>query len=136
MIYGLTLGTTKYDLYRAVLEGVAYEMRVNLEVLADAGIKPHRLLATGGGAKSSVWTQIKSDITGLPITIADAPEVGALGLIMSAAKSLGLVKDLREAKALFAKEGETLIPNEKRHEIYNERFDKYRRMYALAKELR
>ena len=136
MIYGLTLGTTKYDLYRAVLEGVAYEMRVNLEALADAGIKPHRLLATGGGAKSRVWTQIKADVTGLPITIADAPEVGALGLIMSAAKSLGLVKDLREAKALFTKEGETLVPDEKRHEIYNERFDKYRRMYALAKELR
>lgn len=136
MIFGLTLGTTKYDLYRAVLEGVAYEMRVNLEVLAECGIKPVRLLATGGGAKSRVWTQIKSDITGLPITIADAPEVGALGLIMSAAKSLGIVSSLAEAKEIFTHEGETLLPDPTRKAVYDEQFEKYRRMYRLSKEIR
>ncbi len=135
MLYGLTLGTTKFDLYRAVLEGVAYEMRVNLELLKKCGISPSRLLATGGGSKSRVWTQIKSDITGLPISIADAPEVGALGLVMSAAKSLGLVSSLREAKELFTKEGEVLLPDRKRHEIYNERFEQYKNMYSASKQL-
>ncbi len=135
MLYGLTLGTTKFDLYRAVLEGVAYEMRVNLELLKKCGISPSRLLATGGGSKSRVWTQIKSDITGLPISIADAPEVGALGLVMSAAKSLGLVSSLREAKELFTKEGEVLLPDPKRHEIYNERFEQYKNMYSASKQL-
>ncbi len=136
MIYGLTLGTTKYDLYRAVLEGVAYEMNVNLKLLGECGIKPSRLLATGGGAKSEVWTRIKSDITGLPITVAEAGEVGAVGVIMCCAKAVGLVKDYSEAREIFVKEGRTLTPDEKRHEIYAEKFEKYTKMYSLAKELR
>lgn len=136
MLYGLTLGTTKFDIYRAILEGVAYEMRINLELLAECGIAPNRLIATGGGAKSKIWTQIKSDITGLPISIATAPEVGALGLIMSAARSLGIVSDLHEAKKIFITEGETLFPNAERHKIYSECFEKYKKMYSLAKELR
>ncbi len=136
LLYGLTLGTTKYELYRAVMEGVAYEMNVNLELLKSCGIAPTRLLATGGGAKSRVWCQIKSDITGLPITIVDAPEVGACGVIMLCARTLGLVSSLEEAKSRFVKEGETLTPDPKKHEIYAKMFEKYKKMYALAKELR
>ena len=136
MIYGITLGTTRSDLYRAVLEGVAYEMNVNLRLLGECGIRPTRLLATGGGAKSEKWTQIKSDVTGLPITIADAPEVGAVGVIMCCAKAIGLVNDYDEARGIFVKEGKTLFPDERRHAIYRENFGKYQRMYELAKELR
>lgn len=134
-LYGLTLGTTRFDLYRAVLEGVAYEMRINLELLKKHGIAPTRLLATGGGSKSRVWTQIKSDITGLPITIVNAPEVGALGLVMSAANSLGLVSNLREAKEIFTSEGELILPDQKRHEVYNELFEHYKNIYSASKQI-
>ena len=136
LFWGVTLGTTKYELYRAVMEGVAYEMRVNLELLAGCGIKPSRLLATGGGAKSRVWSQIKADITGLPLTIVDVPEVGAAGVILLMAKQLGLYSSLAEAASVFTREGETLTPDPKRHSRYNELFDKYRKMYALSRELR
>jgi xylulokinase len=136
MFWGITLGTTKYDLYRAVMEGVAYEMRINLDLLAECGIKPARLLATGGGAKSKIWTQIKSDVTGLPITIIDANEVGAVGVIMTCARTLGLVGSLDEAAEIYVKESETLYPNEKNRIYYSSMYEKYKKMYQLTLELR
>jgi len=136
MFWGVTLATTKYDLYRAVMEGVAYEMRVNLDLLRSCGICPTRLLATGGGAKSRIWTQMKADITDLPITVVDAPEVGAAGIVMISARTLGIVSTLGEAKALFSQEGETLLPNQNNVRIYSEQYEKYRRMYQLSLALR
>lgn len=72
-IYGLTMHTSPADLYRAILEGLTFEMRYNLEKLAKYDIRPTTLFAAGGGAKSPVWRQIKADILGAEIrpTLAD-----------------------------------------------------------------
>ena len=64
-IIGLTLGTSSGQFYRALMEGVTYEMKYNLECLEKAGIKVEGLRAVGGGAKSDLWMQIKADITEL-----------------------------------------------------------------------
>ena len=133
MFWGVTLGTTKYELYRAVMEGVAYEMRVNLELLAGCKIKPSRLLATGGGAKSRVWSQIKADVTGLPLTIVDVPEVGAAG-DPAHGKTARTVLSLRSRVSVHPRGGD-LTPTPSSHR-YDELFDKYRKMYALSRELR
>ena len=135
-IYGMTLGSTKYDLYKAVLEGVAYEIRVNLGLLKKADIRPKRLLATGGGAKSRVWNQIKADITGLPITTSALDEVGAAGVIMSCARALGVYGSLKDAAPYFVKEADTYLPDDSRRRIYDELFGKYERMYDLSLQLR
>ena len=136
LIYGMTLGSTKYDLYKAVLEGVAYEIRVNLGLLKKADIRPKRLLATGGGAKSRVWNQIKADITGLPITTSALDEVGAAGVIMSCARALGVYGSLKDAAPYFVKEADTYLPDDSRRRIYDELFGKYERMYDLSLQLR
>ncbi len=132
MFAGVTLATTKYDLCRAVMEGVAYEMEVNLELLNRYGIRPTRLLATGGGAKSAVWTQMKADITGLPITVVDTPEVGALGTIMCCAKTIGLTSDLKEAAKLYSKEGVTYEPDASLHAEYAALYERYRHLYEAS----
>lgn len=136
LLYGLTLGTTPAQLYRAIMEGVAYEFRVNLDMMAAGGIRPARLLATGGGAKSRVWNQIKADITGLPLTVVDLPEVGAAGAAMLGAQALGLVSTLREAASLFSRTGETFAPNASRRAQYDDAYARYREMYAMARGLR
>ena len=53
-ILGMTLETTREDIYRAIMEGCCYEMRINLEQLQKGGISIKRLIATGGGAASSL----------------------------------------------------------------------------------
>ena len=61
-IMGLTLDTTRQDIVRAVLEGITYELRMCIDLLDEAGVPVDELRATGGGAKSAPWLQIKADI--------------------------------------------------------------------------
>ena len=132
---GITLETTKEDLYKAVLEGVAYETLINLKELEKSGIAPQKLYATGGGTNSKVWLQMKADIMGLPITPIDAPEVGALGTIMLAGVSVGAFSDLSDAKRIMVKEKETYYPNMKKHREYMNRFERYEKIYTRVRDL-
>ncbi len=86
---GLTLGTTRADLYRAVLEGVAMSLRHNLEVAAAAGAEVTELLAIGGATRSPLWMQIKADITGVPLVVSAEDFATPLGAAMLAAIGTG-----------------------------------------------
>ncbi|MCR4719982.1 MAG: carbohydrate kinase [Firmicutes bacterium] len=132
---GVTLETKKEDLYKAILEGVAYETLINLKELEKSKIAPKKLYATGGGANSRVWLQIKADIMGLPITPIDAPEVGALGTIMLAGVSVGAFSNLNEAKSVMVKEKDTIYPNSEKHNEYMKQFAKYEKIYKAVRPI-
>ena len=132
---GVTLETRKEDLYQAILEGVAYETLLNLKALEKSGIAPQRLYATGGGANSKVWLQIKADVMGLPITPIDAPEVGALGTIMLSGVSVGAFSGLKEAKSVFIKEKKTVYPDRNKYDAYRKKFEKYEKIYQRIRDL-
>lgn len=63
-VLGLTTATTAADIYRGCMEGVVYEMVLNLESLRGSGIHFQMLHATGGGARSAEWMQMKADMLG------------------------------------------------------------------------
>jgi len=132
---GVTLETTKMDIYKAILEGVAYEMLVNLKCLEKSGIKPERLYATGGGANSSKWLQIKANILNIPITAIDLPEVGAVGTIMLAGVATGVFKDVEEAKKIMIKEGKTYFPDASKNAEYKKLYKNYERIYNAVRPL-
>ena len=67
--YGLDFSKTKGHLIRAAMEGVAYSLKHNLDIGEKTGAKVEELLAMGGSANSLLWTQIKCDVTGKPITV-------------------------------------------------------------------
>ena len=79
LIAGLTTQTRLPDIYRAILEGVTFEMRYNQEKLGESGVCFRRLYACGGGARSAVWLRIKADILGCEIIPVQADETGAMG---------------------------------------------------------
>ncbi len=97
VFFGLRSKHTKYDLARAVMEGVGFIMRKNLEVLAALGINPERIISTGGGAKSAVWNRMKADITGKKIAVPAQKEAGILGAAMLAAVSHNVFGSIEEA---------------------------------------
>jgi xylulokinase len=117
------------------MEGVTYEILMNMEKLAQSNVISSRLFATGGGAGSDVWLQIKADILGRPITTLLAKEVGACGTCMMAAVAMGVYSDLTEAKKYFVKEGKTFIPNESKHESYAKLYAAYRMLYASVRPI-
>ena len=65
VLFGLSLGHERKDLYRAILEGVAFEVRKNIEIFKDLGIAPEELKLTGGGSRSDLWNQIMADVLGI-----------------------------------------------------------------------
>lgn len=134
LIAGLTTQTRLPDIYRAILEGITFEMRYNQERLAENGVTFQRLLACGGGARSKVWLQIKADVLGCDIVPAQAEETGAMGsAILGLAAVLG-VSPL-EIAPRFWKYGETIRPNNAHMEIYNRRYALYKQLRAFYKEI-
>ena len=124
-ITGLTMAATLSDIYRAVLEGITFEMTYNLHTLEDFGIHIHSLRATGGGAASPAWLQIKADIMGRPITPVKADEAGTVGCAMVSAIQCGVFSSLEEAARQFVTYGDTYYPNENLHDFYAEKYSRY-----------
>jgi len=125
-ITGMTMDTKLPDIYRAVMEGLTFEMAYNIESLGDFGINIGSLRATGGGAKSPIWLQIKADILNKVITPLQTDEAGAAGCAMLAAVALGKYKDLNEAAEKFVKTGEPYYPSDKFTDLYKEKYNKFK----------
>jgi xylulokinase len=129
-IVGLRLGTTKGELTRAVLEGPTFEMALNLESLANAGVEVRELRAIGGGARSDRWLQLKADVLGRPIHRLDLAEAGAFGAALLAGQGAGLWPSAAERAGEVVKTAETFEPHAATHRIYQERLAVYRDLYT------
>ncbi len=135
VIAGITLETKARDLYKALMEGVTYEMMINIEHLEAFGVELKTLFATGGGASSHLWMQIKADILNRPVTSLLAKEVGACGTCMLAGVALGVFKDLYEAKKVFVKQGKTYFPCSENAVVYKEYYEKYKKLYNSVRPI-
>lgn len=134
-ILGLTLEHTNADIYKALMEGVTYEIMTNIEHLEGFGIHPEKLIATGGGASSDVWLQIKADILNRPVTSLSAKEAGACGTCMMVCVALGIFKNLEEAKKYFVKENKTFYPNPENVDIYKKYYKAYKQIYKAVRPI-
>lgn len=134
-VLGLTVCHTVSDIYRACMEGVAYEMLLNLEWLKDSGVHFKMLHATGGGARSEVWTQIKADVLNLPLTALKTSNAGTVGSAMLTGIAAGCFADLEDATAHMVEKTKVYMPDAKRHERYMEVYSRYRRVYDAVREL-
>lgn len=132
-ILGLTLATSKGEIIKAILEGISFEMRHNLELMEEAGIEIRELRAIGGGAKSERWLQLKADIYGKPVVAMDVSEGVCLGAAMLAGTAIGRYSSLEEAVELLVKPRKTFLPRSKTKSIYDERFEIYKRIYPAIK---
>ncbi len=111
---------TRAHLYRAILEGIAFEQRLHTEgVEAALGQQVSSYIVMGGGAQSTLWCQIIADVTGKPVYRTAITEAAALGAAILAASGAGLFADVREAaQAMTRLEAEPFVPAEGRHAFY------------------
>ena len=134
-VVGLTLATTQQDIFCAIMEGVCYEMRLNMERLREAGVSFNSLRATGGGANSRIWMQMKADILNLPVTALQTAEAGGLGAAMMVGVSKGIFSDLYDAADKMVFERETFIPRPNISKTYNEIYKRYLKLYEAVRPL-
>jgi len=132
-ILGLTFAATRADLARAILEGVTYELRLNLELLRAGGVPMDVLRAIGGGARSGLWLQLKADITGIPVAAPRITEAAAFGAALLAGAGAGVYPSAAEAANRFLNLAATYSPDPAQHRAYTRQYELYRQVYpALA----
>lgn len=122
-------------LYRAILEGIAFEQRLATSGLEEAtGLTIESFVAMGGGSKSQLWCQIVADITGKPLTLSGSPEATCLGAAILAATAAGFYKDVREAASAMVRLGETYHPDEERQKFYDKLYGEvYRHIFPALR---
>lgn len=129
MFAGLTLSTTRGDLYRSVLEGTAFGVRHNLETMTAMGAPPKRLVAVGGGARNPLWLQIVSDATRTMQYVPERTIGASLGDAFLAGLATGIVPDQSALGRDWVKIATNIEPQEDVSCIYDEYYDVYLRMY-------
>jgi xylulokinase len=133
--FGLDYSKTKAHLVRAAMEGVAYSLRHNLEVAKAAGAEVKVLRAMGGAANSILWTQIKADITGLPIVAVASDTATTLGAAILAGVGVGYYSDFDEAVKLTVRVKRQHEANSRNREIYDKGYKTYLKLYNNLKEI-
>ncbi|ALG12408.1 FGGY-family carbohydrate kinase [Kibdelosporangium phytohabitans] len=126
VLAGLTLSHGQAEIYRAALEGTAYGLRHNLEVMGGA---QQRVVAVGGGTQGDLWAQIVSDVTGVPQQL-PAETVGAcFGSAMFAASAMG------HPVADWNPLARTVTPDPARTAKYDLFYEHYRALYPATRDL-
>ena len=131
IIYGLDLKSDAYGIYRALLEGLSFEMKYNLEKLHSFGIDPRRFFAAGGGAKSKQWLQIKADIWGCEVLPVLTEEAGAQGTAIMAAAALH-GEDITAVAKRFVKYGAPVKPSGEHAETYEKKYELYKNLRSFS----
>ncbi|WP_018331523.1 FGGY-family carbohydrate kinase [Actinomycetospora chiangmaiensis] len=126
VLIGLTTRHDAPDLYRAALEGIAHGVRHNL---ASFPAPDPRLVAVGGGTAGGVWTQIVSDVTGLPQDVPVDTTGAALGDAWLAAVATGTEPDIGAWNPVVR----TLEPDPATRDLYDELHEHYRALYPATR---
>jgi xylulokinase len=126
---GLTLRSQLSHMARAVMEGVAFGMRDNLELLRARGVQPATAAVSGGAAQSNLWRQIITDIAGIPLYTVNSTEGAALGAAILAAVGAGAWPDVPAACAELIQTVDVTEPAVDGAADYERLYPIYRRLY-------
>ena len=126
--YGLSLATTRGHLTRALLEGVAYQMRANLAVTQELAGRAEQAIVFGGGARSALWREIIGDVINLPLLWTPTVETAGLGAAMLAVVGGGVIPSLAAARERMVQVAASRDPNQAAAARYAESYDRYRRV--------
>ncbi len=120
---------------RAVMEGVTYSFKSVSELIfaMGEGIRPAKVIASGGGAASALWRQILADVFDLPVyTLSGSSEGGAYGAALVAGVGAGVWNSLDDAITVLKEESVTL-PIQENAEVYKKHYEVYKSLYGILK---
>jgi L-xylulokinase len=123
--YGLAGWHKEGHLLRALFEGVMFEHRRHIEVLSAAGVTFDRAVLSGGGSRSPHWPQMFADGLGVPITVPEARETGALGAAIGAGIAVGIFADYEAGISAMTRPRAVFQPVPARTAHYDRRYRLY-----------
>lgn len=133
-IIGLKLSTDRFDIAKAIVEALSFEIRLNLISLRSAGIDINELRSVGGGARSPAGLQNKADILGLPVSSLETREAACLGAALAAGLATGVYSSAEDATSIIRID-RTYLPRPEFAKIYDQRFEVYEKLYPALKDI-
>lgn len=128
---GLSLHHTRGDIARALMEGIAFELRWSLDEAAEA-VQIDRLKMIGGAAHSPVWPQIVADITRRPLELVSVSESASLGAAILAGTGAGLFSNVWAALESLHLQGRQVLPDPTLDDFYSCECERYRYLWNLT----
>jgi xylulokinase len=135
---GLSTDVTRGMMFRAILEGLAFETRNVLEpLLAYAGVeRPTEVFVIGGAGRNPLFAQIKASILQQRLTLAQLDEETATGAALLGGMAAGLYASADEAQAALHVERTYVEPDPEQAERYERIFrDVYQKIYPSVRDL-
>jgi xylulokinase len=134
-LLGLTFATTQGEIAKALLEGLCFELRANLDLLREAGVPIAELHAVGGGARSPLWLQLKADICRTPLRVPQVTDAACLGAALLAGVGAGVYADIRDAVAQTVHLERQIEPDPWSVAAYEARYQLHRQVYPTLRDL-
>lgn len=135
VFYGLSLKHTRAEMFRAVLESVAFGTKNIFDNFENQGCSIKAMNVCGGITKDPVWMQIIADVTGKPIVTTRNLQSGILGCCIAASVGMKIHRDFTEASKEMVVEAATVEPNTANTELYREVYDRYLDLYRSLKHM-
>jgi len=129
VVFGLTPSHTKAHLARAIMEGVAYMLKKNIDLLDDLNVETREIISLGGGARSRLWKQIKADVTQKPVLTPECEEAACLGVAILSGKAAGLFSTIDAGVDSMVSMKERQEPQPRNRETYSRLFSVYVDLY-------
>lgn len=131
---GITPHHQRGHFVRAILEGLAYAIRANVESLRQVGVPVESLCSMGGGSKSPLWNQIKADICGVPVTTLAVADTASLGAALMAGVGAGVYRSVEATCACsLIRKKDQFLPQPEHTKIYDAGYCRYRDLYRRLK---
>jgi len=136
-IIGFSMVHERAHIYRAIIEGIAYELRRLSETIEKySGRKIKELRVGGGGSRSDEIMQITADIFNLPTSRLHTSNLSSLGAAIDAAVTLKIYNDFPEAVSNMVRVTHTFTPREQNARLYNRLFNEvYAKIYPTLSPL-
>ncbi|HHY57907.1 MAG TPA: xylulose kinase [Chloroflexi bacterium] len=134
-IWGLSLQSGRAQVFRALMEGIAYGMEDILQTFRGHGFQVGRIIASGGATHSPLFMQIYADVCGQPLQITREPEASLLGSAVVAAVGAGLHPDLPTAAQRMVAIERQFTPDPQRHAEYAFFVRQYQDTYRQLRDL-
>jgi len=131
---GLKTSTQRGEILKSIMECETMYFVDSIQALKTMGMDTSEFVATGGGAKSDQWLQIKADIFGIPFVRPRIIEASLLGAAMLAGIATDVFASPAEAVAQFVKRVKVFEPDPARHALYQEKLADYRALFPLLQD--
>jgi xylulokinase len=134
VMLGMHLGTSRGDIHRSILEGIAYGFKSIFDVFAQGGLELANPRVTNGGSKSRLWRQILADVLDRDLVSLVSHPGASFGAAVIAGVGVGIIDDWSFV-AGFLETGEKISPLSTNVEIYRERYLEFHELYEKTKPL-